>query len=144
MDLLKLKAYLKADPTDPPWLKVMKDHIGPRHDYYYDFCDANPGDAWCACMIGWALHQCNIKGTGSAAANSYKTWEVPAQTYKKGNIVVFHWPDTAPEHGHVSILNDWDEDEGIVGCVGGNQSHAVKRSVYDMDYIVSMRFPKGV
>ena len=143
MNQVKLLKYLEASPEDPCWLKEMKAHIGPRREEYYDYCDAQPWDAWCACMMGYVLHSCGIKGTGSAAANSYKTWGNAVKVFKKGAIIVFHWPDTAPEHGHVSLLNDWNEDEGWVGCIGGNQSNHVKRSVYDMDYIVAMRWPKG-
>ncbi len=144
MNQTKLLKYLAVTPEDPCWLKEMKAHIGPVRGEYYDYCDAQPGDAWCACGLNFMLEgKCGIKGTGSAAALSFKTWGTPVKEYKKGAIICFVWPHEAPGHGHVSILNDWNEDEGWVGCIGANQSDSIKRSVYDMDYIVAMRWPEG-
>ena len=126
-------------PDEPCWLKVMKANIGSFHDRFMNYCDADPGEPWCACMVNFVLHQCGIKGTGSAAALSFKKYGTPLDGPKVGAIAVFIWAD--PNHHHVSIVSDWNDTDNWVGCVGGNQSNQVKRSVYDQDYVVAYRWP---
>ena len=81
--------------------------------------------AWCASFMNYVTDTAGFPGTHSAAAASFLTWGVPIDAPILGCLVV--WPH------HVTLCDSPDISNGIVRCLGGNQSDSVKVS----------RFPVG-
>lgn len=100
-------------------------HVGPWNPARYD-------QPWCAAYINAVLGECQIKGTGSAAARSFleegvpqekrRFQTVPAAQAKPGDFVIFR---RNVSQGHVGLVIDryFDKNEGIwrVKVLGGNQ-----------------------
>ena len=80
---------------------------------------------WCSSFANYVVDTAGFQGTGSAAAASWREWGVRLEQPILGCLVVW-------EH-HVTFCDHPDVSNGIVRCLGGNQSDAVKVS----------RFPVG-
>lgn len=92
--------------------------------------------AWCSAFVNFVVDTAEIQtgvgiivGTHSAAAASWREWGVPLEVPIKGCIVVFHRNDpNNPNAAHVTFCNNLDISNGIISCLGGNQSDSVKVS----------------
>lgn len=80
----------------------------------------NDEEHWCAKFANFVCDTAGYPGTHSAAAASFRTWGVHLDAPILGCIVA--WPH------HVAFCDHPDVSNGIIRCLGGNQSDAVKVS----------------
>ena len=139
----------------PPWLAEIKKHVGdsesnnlpeiigfieevePSIDYRV---------AWCAATVGHFLRKAGYPGSGSLAAVSYLKWGVEIPEAVPGCVCVFIGLAAPGEH-HVTFMDDdqGGTDDDHIACVGGNQSHMIKRSIYPLACVMDggFRMPKN-
>lgn len=85
--------------------------------------------AWCALFIDWLFNQAGFKGTGSAAAASFRTWGKQCPFWFGSVLSIQH----ASGGNHVTCFLYWvDEANKKAACFGGNQGDEVRVSVYDL------------
>lgn len=100
---------------------------------------------WCAVCANAALMKTGYKGTGSAAAKSFKQLGIVCEL-RYGAIVVIRHPDG---NHHIAFFEGWkDESSNLIKLRGGNQSNALKVSTFNVsgnsngcDEIVAIRWP---
>lgn len=139
--------YLTKD--NPVWLDVAKEELGvsevrngenPRILEYHAHTGLHASDdetAWCSSFVNFCMDKCGIDGTHSAAALSWLNWGRELQKPINGCIVVF---DHGDGHGHVTFF-DHEQDDGLLVCLGGNQSNTVKYSAFDPT-VATYRWPE--
>lgn len=92
--------------------------------------------AGCAATACAALEMTGYKSTHRADANSYDTYGTPCDL-KPGCIVTFRWADGSR---HVTFCEGIEGLDYVV-CLGGNQDHQLKSSVYPRSRVVATRWP---
>lgn len=139
-----------AAPSATPWLDQMRLYVGqpcptgkpPTPWIIETFSHTNFGPlhgvtpAACAATLCRVLDDTGYASTHSAAAISYENYGTPCDL-KSGAILVFQWP--SGDH-HVTLCDQVLDDQQVK-CLGGNQDHLVKDSVYPIDDIVATRWP---
>ncbi|MCP3976271.1 MAG: TIGR02594 family protein [bacterium] len=82
---------------------------------------------WCSSFVNWCIEQAGIKGTGSAAARSWLSWNGGERLSEPvpGCITVFARPPN-PSHGHVAFFVEKPGSESVT-VLGGNQGDEVNR-----------------
>lgn len=101
---------------------------------------------WCACCANAALEINGFIGTGRADALSFATCG-DASELKYGAIIVIQHPKGGH---HVTFFSKWvDQSKGLIELLGGNQSDALKKSVFNVsgnklghDEIIATRWPR--
>lgn len=137
-----------------PWLAWMKSHIGEieqtggkatdfdnevfSHTSYGNLDGVmEPGCAATACA---ALEESGYKSPHNAAAESFRHFGKDSSLVP-GVVIGFNWEGKKGVHAdHVTFLDHIVSDE-LVACLGGNQSHQVKVSVFSRKFIDFIRFP---
>lgn len=159
MSIFKRQSTIVPEPThqDPipissqaPWMEIAKKELGqteisgsknnPRIIEYHKATSLQASDdetAWCSAFANWVMLKSSIKGTDSAAALSWQNWGMKLDKPQYGCIVVF---DHGGGHGHVTFFDSFNGSN--LRCLGGNQSNAVKYSVYSTNEVVAYRWPK--
>lgn len=104
----------------------------------------NDETPWCSSFVNWVLAQAGQRGTGSAAAISWKSWGEPVgglPQARTGDIVVLHRHGAPATSNHVGFLVR--SEDGRVTLLGGNQGNQVKESNYDLRHweVVAVRRP---
>ena len=85
--------------------------------------------AWCAMTINAALHDTGYKGNNRADAASFRTYGTPCD-YIYGAILSMRH---VSGNNHVTFFAGWqDEAAKLAYCLGGNQSNALKVSVFNL------------
>ena len=155
-NIIKALCSQVTDPPDlgVPWLTWMRAHIGeleetgsPATDFddevfhhtSYGLLDGvmEPGCAATACA---ALEETLFKSPHSAAAESFRNFGI-ACPLKPGAIVGFNWKGQKGVHcDHVTFC-DHIIDASHVACLGGNQGHHVKVSIFSIANIDFIRWP---
>lgn len=147
-----LAAQLGPDPS--PWLAWMKSHIGESeqtgakatdfdnevfsHTSYGNLDGVmEPGCAATACA---ALEESGFKSPHNAAAESFRNFGIDSEL-KPGAIVGFNWSGIKGRHANHVTFCDHIISEELVACLGGNQGHEVKVSVFSRKFIDFVRFP---
>ena len=94
---------------------------------------------WCAAFIGAMLARSGVAASGSLAARSYLNWGVKLDAPRRGCIVVLKrgkgW------QGHVAFFDR--EENGLLVCLGGNQSNKVCFAAYRKSLLLGLRWPAG-
>ena len=102
----------------------------------------NPSaDAWCAAFVNSALAQSGVKGTDNQVANGFQTWgtEVPANSAKKGDVVIITRGKGAGETGgHVGLATG-NVDGNKIEIIAGNTSKSVKQYYVPIDQVMVRR-----
>lgn len=140
--------------SEAPWITWMRAHEGelertgsPATDFdkevfshtSYENLDGIM-EAGCAATACAALEESGYKSTHNAAAESFRNFGVPCEL-KPGAIVGFNWAGKKGVHcDHVSFC-DHIIDQGHVACLGGNQGHEVKVSIFSQKCIDFIRWP---
>ena len=137
-----------------PWLDEIKKHVGDSESNHLKEIigfieEVDPSIdyrvAWCAATVGHFLKHAGYPGSGSLAAVSYLKWGEELDEAIPGCVVIFQW--ASGDH-HVTFMDDDQNgaDDNHIACVGGNQSHMIKRSIYTLDNVMDggFRWPKGV
>jgi len=88
---------------------------------------------WCSSFVNWVVIKAGLKGTKSAAAQSWLRWGVELETPVKGCIVVF----SRVSGGHVGFFVG--ETDKHIFCLGGNQRDSVNISAYKKERFLSYR-----
>ena len=92
---------------------------------------------WCAAFVGAMLTRADVRPSGSLAARSYLDWGVKLGAPRQGCIVVLKrgkgW------QGHVTFFDR--EQNGLLVCLGGNQSDKVCFATYRKSVVVGLRWP---
>lgn len=147
-----LAAQVSLIPT--PWLTWMKSHSGeteqtggPATDFDKEvFSHTSYGnldgvmEAGCAATLCAALEESGFKSPHNASAESFRTFG-NASALMPGAVIGFNWKGEKGVHcEHVAVL-DHVVNSNLVACVGGNQSHQVKVSVFSRKFIDFIRFP---
>jgi uncharacterized protein (TIGR02594 family) len=104
-----------------------------RHTTLHSAHDEVP---WCAAFVSYCLDMSGVRSARSAAAMSYAHYGRPCQIFP-GAILVFRWPGGSH---HVTFC-DHVVDHSRVACLGGNQNNSVNVSIYEMRYLVAVRWP---
>ncbi len=135
-----------------PWMDWMRSHIGEheldglknnnpfivslfKHTTYKTDNDETP---WCAATVSSALEETGFKSSHSAAAISYKNYGVACDLIPGCIVVMQH-----PSGGHHVTFCDHVVDSKKFAGLGGNQSNALKVSVFDRSEIIATRWPIG-
>ena len=94
--------------------------------------------AWCSSFVNWNMLQCNISGTNSARALSWKNWgrEINEPTY--GCIGIIDW---GKGKGHVGFIIGQNGNNYVM--LGGNQKDAVRYSEFKKSLFTSFRYPNN-
>jgi plastocyanin len=133
-----------------PWMDWLRSHLGEpevtggkptafdkevfSHTSYGDLNGVmEPGCAATACA---ALEETGYKSTHDAWAASFAHYGAPCEL-KPGCVVLFQWASG----GHHVTFCDHLVGTDKVACLGGNQSHAVKVSIFDRRFIAATRWP---
>jgi uncharacterized protein (TIGR02594 family) len=83
-------------------------------------------EAWCSKFANFCTDEAGFKGSNSAAAKSWLDWGKVLDEPILGCVVVFSRKDAKnPNAAHVAICDHPDISNGIIRCIGGNQSDAV-------------------
>jgi uncharacterized protein (TIGR02594 family) len=92
---------------------------------------------WCSSFANWVVTQAGLKGTNSAAADSWSNWgaEVPDGDQCPGCVVVL---SRVGGH-HVGFYSD-EDDDGVF-LLGGNQSDKVCIRHFSWDVVQHIRWP---
>lgn len=149
-DAINKALSAQLGPTPAPWLAWMKGHIGEIEqtgaaatDFDNEvFSHTSYGnldgvmEAGCAATACAALEESGFKSPHNAAAASFINFGEKSDLVP-GAIVVFQWE--SGDH-HVTFC-DHVIDVNLVACLGGNQSHQVKVSVFSRKYIVWTGYP---
>jgi len=121
-----------------PWMEIAEKEIGVKEpdDLKYfsatDYPNPNGKTPYCSAFENWCLKQAGIKGTGSAAAFSWKTWGKDVSDDKPvGAVVVFSFSHVAFYYGDGKFL-------------GGNQTgeHEVCVEHIPMADAIAWRMPE--
>jgi uncharacterized protein (TIGR02594 family) len=92
---------------------------------------------WCAAFVGAMLTRAGAKPSGSLATRSYLDWGVKLGAPRQGCIVVLKrgkgW------QGHVTFFDR--EQNGLLVCLGGNQSDKVCFATYRKSVVVGLCWP---
>lgn len=138
--------------NDAPWMKIAIGELGqteivgsrdnPRIVEYHQYTSLHASDdetAWCSSFANYCMAKAGITGTKSAAALSWKTWGKPVakSDLRYGDVIVF---DHGGGHGHVTFFHH-DAGDGLITCLGGNQSNAVRYSNYSLSKVAAIRRP---
>ena len=93
---------------------------------------------WCSSFVNWVMTQCQIKGTGSAAARSWLKWGIAVEEPKRGCIVILK-RGTSKTSGHVGFV----ESVGLltIKVLGGNQSDSVCYKTFPRLRVLGYRLP---
>lgn len=133
-----------------PWMGWMRAHLGEAEltgaaatDFDDDIASHTsygnldgvmvPGCAMTACA---ALEESGFKSPHNAAAVSFADFGAGC-VIKPGCIVVFKWAGG----GHHVTFCDHIIDDKMVACLGGNQGHQVKVSIFSRSFITASRWP---
>ena len=88
-------------------------------------------------FVGAMLARSGTKPSGSLAARSYLDWGVKLAVPRRGCIVVLKrgkgW------QGHVTFFDR--EENGLLVCLGGNQSDKVCFAAYRKSLVLGLRWP---
>ena len=91
---------------------------------------------WCAAFVGAMLARAGFKPSGLLTARSYLGWGTKLQTPRQGCIVVLKrgkgW------QGHVAFFDH--EENGLLVCLGGNQSDKVCFRAYRKSLVLGFRW----
>lgn len=136
-----------------PWLDLAKKYLGQheilgskdnqfildcfKHTSYHAGHDEAP---WCAAFVCRVLDESGYESTHNAGAISFEHFGIPCEL-KPGAICVFNWDGKGERH--VTIC-DHIVDKNYAVFIGGNQSDMVKFSVYPINKIESIRWPKVI
>jgi uncharacterized protein (TIGR02594 family) len=139
-----------------PWLEAAVQEIGvkeqpdeaspPQHprilEYLASVDDLSKAHmsrdetAWCSCFVNWCMAKVGLFGTNSATAQSWHTqqWrnQVAPQEGRAGDLIVFRSGGADSSSGHVGFFIALDSTNQRVWMLGGNQSNAVRYSVYPL------------
>jgi hypothetical protein len=141
-------------PDPAPWLAWMKSHIGEveqtggkASDFDNEvFSHTSYGnldgvmEAGCAATACAALEESGFKSPHNAAAESFRNFGKDSPLVP-GAIVGFNWAGLKGVHcDHVTFL-DHIISPDLIACLGGNQSHQVKVSVFSSKFIDFIRYP---
>lgn len=151
---------------EPAWLAIARQQAGVEEPESVKYFSATSYDGpqddtpYCAAFVGWCLQQAGIKGTGRAAAISYKDYgKDVSKTKPVGAIVVFTWQNgqhhvtfyaggTRSINGPGSFLGTAGHPDGVAakGFLGGNQTPAHKVCEENLPLIraIAWRWPPGV
>lgn len=93
--------------------------------------------AWCAAFVGYCLETAGVPSTKALNARSYLKWGKSTIDPKIGDIVVFWRISPTSSFGHVSFFIR--QLNGVVYCLGGNQSDSVNISAYPLSQVLGFR-----
>jgi len=134
----------------PKWLDIAKGELGTREvkggenpriiEYHATTTLKAKEDEipWCSAFVNWCMKQAGFKGTWSAAARSWLTWGTGIQKPVPGCVVILRRGD--PPTGHVCFFVR-EAGNGLIECLGGNQSDQVKYSNYPSTDVLGYRWP---
>ena len=150
-----LKYLIPTGGVAAPWLPLACKEIGVKeiagaasHPRIYEYMASvdnlqrleDSSTSWCSCFVNWCVERIALRGTNSAAAQSWNNWRngKPADSVRAGSPTaamvgdIAVWERVAPGdwHGHVSIFIDYDPDADKLLVLGGNQANAVRYSWY--------------
>lgn len=145
---------IHGDSDTPPWLALARKDIGIREGRddakilaYRHFTKERPwvgtkgpGSAWCSDAVNAWFGRCEVRGTLSAGAASWRTWGRACQP-APGAVIVFgpHDPDAAGT-GHVGLVSRVLAD-GWVEVLSGNCGNSVRLKRYRLADAVAIRWP---
>jgi len=159
--LLLITGYWHIQPDyiyedNPVWLDQLKiyeglaETEGPENNQWivgsYRLCKLDPSlwddnkTSWCTSGFNKILAEVRIKGTGSAIAESFKTWGAPVGI-KAGAVCVFR--QGSGYHVTVMVSGEVVKRNGVeyYACIGCNQSDQIKISYYKVSDLVAIRWP---
>ncbi len=94
---------------------------------------------WCSAAMCCAMHECGLSSTQSAAARSWLGFGIRLKSFQLGAIAIFERGAPESLSGHVAIA--LSEDNGVVTCIGGNQSNAVAVAKYPKSKLIAYMWP---
>lgn len=98
--------------------------------------------AWCSSLANFAADKAGYPGAHSAAARSWLTYGVRLDVPIVGCIVIFDRHDANnPNAAHVACCDHADISNGIIRCIGGNQSNSVSVARTPVTKVLDYRAP---
>lgn len=137
----------------PEWISLAKSKLGQhelagpsqnnpfimecfKHTSYSNA--PNDETPWCAAFVCWALENCDIESTKSAAAKSYLKWGMELDKPIHGCVVVItRSKDKSLFHVGFYV----GEGLATIDILGGNQADSVSIKKFPKSNVVSYRWP---
>lgn len=93
---------------------------------------------WCAAIWNGCERAAGNKGTGRVNARSGLDYGhiIPLAAIKYGDTCIFT-RGTSSWQGHITYFEKWEN--GLLVCIGGNQSDKVCRSSYNPKFLLGIR-----
>lgn len=150
----KSKEPTPVDKSDTPWMTFIERNMGEKEipgtranqfivDCFQYTSLANTKwalsdeTAWCAALANAALRKNGYKGTNSALAASFDRYGVALDKPKYGCVLTLRHPSGGR---HVTFFAGYNS-QGRMRCWGGNQSNALKESLFSKSELVAARWP---
>lgn len=94
---------------------------------------------WCSVFVNWCVERSGRRGTGSASARSWLRWGAALNRPIVGCVVVFSRPEAGRHAGHVAFYVSYDDAQGTINVLGGNQGDRVCVMAYPAARILGFR-----
>lgn len=108
---------------------------------YHQATDLKASDdetAWCSAFMNWCVQKSGGGGTKDAMARSWLKWGKTIDEPQESDVVIFSAPLRGPQAGHVAFYVG-PGTAGFINVLGGNQSNAVRYSMYPKALILGYR-----
>lgn len=98
---------------------------------------------WCSSFVNWCCTKAGVKGTNSAAANSWLNWGVPVEIPQVGDIVILS-RGSSKSQAHVAFFEGVSKAVPMqtVKLFGGNQGDAVCSKWFPASQVLGYRRTK--
>lgn len=93
--------------------------------------------AWCSAFVNWVAKTEDYEYTGKLNARSWLDVGIKVKEAKDADIVIFWRGSKDDWRGHVAF--PIAEVDGMIWCLGGNQSNMVKISPYPKSRVLGYR-----
>jgi uncharacterized protein (TIGR02594 family) len=96
---------------------------------------------WCSSALCACFEEIGLDSPRSAAARSWLTWGMPCSAFVLGSVAIFERGKPNSGSGHVAIA--LAENNGVITCIGGNQSNTINIQDFPKTQLLGYRWPKG-
>jgi len=147
---------------DPSWLTIARNELvsgvyeipGPesnkRIEEYLATCrwvETDDRVPWCSAFVGWCCEQAGVPSTNRANARSWLNWGTAVSLPPVGAVTILkRGREPQPNRhitkapGHVGFYLGHATPQHAI-LLGGNQSNAVRASIYPLSKVLGYRWP---
>lgn len=93
--------------------------------------------SWCSLFINWVMLMCGLTRSRTLAARDWLKIGIKITDPKMGDVVIFWRNSPSSWMGHVAIF--LRIENGVVYCIGGNQSDSVSVTTMPLNQVLGYR-----